>query len=92
MVEDGLKMKFFCVIKLYIWYWHIFITNVIQMKEQRNSTLTASSLISPIHAISVPITHIVGVYAAVVWTLKLSRMTRAPQFCRRLQDNDFDKF
>lgn len=62
------------------------------MKGQRSSTLTASLLISPIHAISVPITHIVGVYAAVVWTLKLSRVTRASQFCHRLQDNGFDEF
>lgn len=58
----------------------------------KGRTLTASSLISPIHAISVPIAHIVGVYAAVVWTLKLSRMARAPQFCHRLEDNDFDEF
>lgn len=72
-------MKFFSVVKLY-WYCHIFMTNMIEM---RNSTLTASSLIRPIHAISVPITHIAGVYAAVVRTLKLSRMARAPQFCHR---------
>lgn len=91
MVEDGLKMKLFSVGKLYC-YWHIFIANMIQMKGQRNSTLTASSLISPIHTISVPITHIAGVYAAVVRTLKLSRMARAPDFCHRQQDNDLDQF
>lgn len=81
-------MKLFSVGKLYC-YWHIFIANMIQTKGQRNWTLTASSLISPIHTISVPITHIAGVYAAVVRTLKLSRMARAPDFCHRQQDNKF---
>lgn len=91
MVEDGLKMKPLSVVEMYC-YWYIFIANMRQTKRQRNSTLTASSLISPIHTISVPITHIAGVYAAVVRTLKLSRMARAPDFCHRQQDNDLDQF
>ncbi len=43
--------------------------------------LTASLLICPIHTVPVSITDIVGVYAAVVWTLKLSWMACASQIC-----------
>lgn len=58
-------------------YWHI----------KPSETLTASLLISAIHAIPVPITHIVGVYAAVVWALELSWVARASTPCHRVQDN-----
>lgn len=60
---------------------------MIQMKAQWNLTLTASLLIGAIHAIPVPIAHIVGVYAAVVWTLELSWMARASALCHTVQDN-----
>lgn len=52
-------------------------------RTDSNLTLTASLLISPIHAIPVPITHIAGVYAAVVWTLELPWVARASQLCHR---------
>lgn len=38
--------------------------------------LTASLLICPIHTVPVPVTDIVGINAAVVRALKLSRMAR----------------
>lgn len=41
MVVDGFKKRFFSVIKLYMWYWHIFITNVIQMKGQNTHCILA---------------------------------------------------
>lgn len=59
------------------------------MKAEWNLTLTASLLISAVHAIPVAITHIVGVYAAVVWTLELSWMARASTLCHRMQDNSW---
>lgn len=41
--------------------------------------LTASLLICPIHTVPVPITDIVGVYTAMVWTLKLTWVARVFQ-------------
>lgn len=41
--------------------------------------LTASLLICPVHTVPVPITDIVGINAAVVRALKLSRMARTTQ-------------
>ncbi len=58
-------------------------------KLQSRKVLTASLLVRPIHTVPVPVTDIVGVYAAVVWTLKLSWMARASQICQhKLLDNN----
>lgn len=44
-----------------------------------SAVVDASLLVCSIHTVPVPITDIVGVYAAVVWTLKLPWVTCAPQ-------------
>lgn len=49
------------------------------MTREGRKVLTASLLICPIHTVPVPITDIVGVYTAVVWTLKLSWIARVSQ-------------
>lgn len=55
----------------------------VQERLWSRKLLTASLLIRPVHTVPVPITDIAGVYAAVVWTLKLSWIACASQICQR---------